>query len=430
MSKRNKVVAIASVAALAVALSGCGTNITGDDEGGDALVYWGKWAEGTPQAVLFEEIIADYSEETGAEIDVQWLGNGQEDQVKNAIATGDGPDFFDTAIDHTPGFRAAGAIGDIDAVLDTEIPGEGVAIREVLPENVLTVISDDDGPGFVPHSLFSIGLWYDAGTFPEFADTPPATFDEFLTVVADRKAETGEAPIALDGTINAYNAYWLYQLLLSTAGPGILIDLSSDPAAWDRPEVQEAVAELEQLVQMAPFQKDYMATKFPDAQNAWAAGDHDFNLNGTWLGSETAPVRGDGLDPRVTAFPPVDAGQAAPATVGALGWAVNPASKNQDEVASFLAFAMQKKYIDRIATDADNIPARIDSPAPAALEAAQAAIIDADAVSLDFDGIAMVAPEWWNDVFLPLDDKLIGGSITGAEFLAEGRAQTEALLNR
>ncbi|MCD1570567.1 ABC transporter substrate-binding protein [Agromyces mediolanus] len=430
MSKRNNVVAIASIATLALALSGCGTNLTGAHEGGEAVVYWGKWAEGTPQAVLFEEVIADYTEETGTEIDVQWLGNGQEDQVKNAIATGEGPDFFDTAIDHTPGFRAAGAIGDIDALLDAEIPGEGVPIRDVLPANVLEVISDDEGPGFVPHSLFSIGLWYDAGTFPEFTEAPPATFDDFLEIVADRQAETGAAPIALDGTINAYNAYWLYQLLLSTAGPGILVDLASDPTAWDRPEVLRAVAELERLVQLAPFQKDYMATKFPDAQNAWAAGDHDFNLNGTWLGSETAPMRADGADPRVAAFPPVEQGAAAPATVGALGWAVSPSSKHQEEVADFLAFAMQKKYIDRIATDADNIPARADSPAPAALEAAQAAIIDAPAVSLDFDGIAMVNPEWWNDVFLPLDDKLIGGSITGAEFIAAGRAQTEAMLSR
>ena len=79
-------------------------------------------------------------------------------------------------------------------------------------------------------------------------------------------------------------------------------------------------------------------------------------------------------------------------------------------MADFLAFAMQKKYIDRIGTDADNIPARADSPAPESLATIQKQIVAANTSSLDFDGIATINPQWWNDVFLPLNDKLIGGA--------------------
>ncbi|SEN66531.1 ABC transporter substrate-binding protein [Nonomuraea pusilla] len=429
----RKSIRVTAVVSALLVLSACGTRIQGG-QSSDAssgpnakpLVYWGKWAKGTPQATLFESIIADYAKQTGVKVDVQWLGKAQEEQIKNAIATGEGPDFFDTAIDHTAEFRAAGALGDMSAVFKAKIPGENATIEEVLPKSVLKAISDDKGYGFVPHSVFSVGLWYDAARYPDFATTPPKTFEDFLAVAGKEKA-AGRRPIALDGTVNSYNAFWLYQLLLSTAGPGALRQLAEDPAAWDRPEVKRAVTALETLVKAGLFQPDYMATKFPDAQNAWAAGDHTFNLNGTWLGSETASLRTPAVKARIIALPPVDASKGSAVTIGALGWGVNPKSKSQQAVTSFLAFAMQKKYIDRIATDADNIPSRTDSPAPEALTSIQESIRTATAVSLDFDGVATVAPKWFNDVFLPLDDKLVGGSIDAGKFLAEGKAQTAEL---
>lgn len=409
------------------ALTACGTNLKPDAGSGDgvtSLTYWGKWAEGTPQATLFESIIADYKKKTGIDVEVQWLGNGEEDQVKNSIATGAGPDFYDTAIDHTAEFRAAGALGDMNPILDTKIPGEGKTIAEVIPPSIMKAITDDKGPGFVPHSVFSEGLWYDVAAHPELESDPPATFADFLSIAKEIKAETGKQPIALDGTINSYNAFWTYQLLLSTAGPGVIVKLASDPAEWKDTAVRQGLDALQQLVDADLFQADYMATKFPDAQNAWAVGEQAFNLNGTWLGSETTPVRAKGIDPRIMALPPVKATDDPVVTIGALGWGVNPNSKKQDAVADFLAFAMQKKYIDRIGTDADNIPARADSPAPESLATIQKQIVAANTSSLDFDGIATINPQWWNDVFLPLNDKLIGGTISVDQFIADGAEQT------
>ncbi|MFI6387476.1 ABC transporter substrate-binding protein [Nonomuraea sp. NPDC050540] len=426
MRKRIRVAVAATAAGALLALTACGTKLQDTPAPTSSLLYWGKWAKGTPQATLFEQVIADYAKERGVRVDVQWLGNGQEDQVETAIATGQGPDLFDTAIDHTAGFRAAGALGDLSAVFRTKIPGESATIEEVLPKSVLKAISDDKGYGFVPHSVFSIGLWYDAARHPGFATAPPKTFADFMATARKEKA-AGRQPIALDGTINSYNAFWLYQILLTTAGPGSLRRLAEDPAAWDDPKVKKAVTEVESLVEAGLFQPDHMATKFPEAQNAWAAGEHTFNLNGTWLGSETASLRVKAVQPRVISLPPVDPAKGSIVTVGALGWGVNPGSKNQRAVADFLAFAMQRKYIDRIATDAANIPARADSPAPDELTAIQRAIREATEISLDFDGVATVRPKWYNDVFLPLDDKLIGGSIDAATFLSEGKSRTAAL---
>ncbi|NUR84330.1 MAG: carbohydrate ABC transporter substrate-binding protein [Nonomuraea sp.] len=426
---RIRVVAVATTVGALVALTACGTKLQGTDaspSSAKSLVYWGKWAKGTPQATLFEQIAADYTKQSGVKVDLQWLGNGEEEQVKNAIATGQGPDVFDTAIDHTAEFRTAGALGDMTPIFQTKIPGENSTIEQVLPKSILTAIKDDKGYGFVPHSVFSIGLWYDAARYPEFATEPPKSFADFLAIAAKEKA-AGRPPIALDGTVNAYNSFWLTQLLLSSAGPGTVRALATDPAAWDRADVKEAVTAVETLVKAGLFQKDYMATKFPNAQNAWAGGKHSFNLNGTWLASETASLRDKAVQPRIMALPPVQAGKETAVTIGALGWGVSAKSANQKTAAEFLAFAMQKKYIDRIATDAANIPSRADSPAPEELKQIQDSIRNATKVSLDSDGIATLKPKWLNDVLLPLDDKLVAGKIDAAKFLSDGKAQTAAL---
>lgn len=432
LSRRSLLMAGGAVATTFL-LAGCGTNLQSTSAGSASkapLVYWGKWAAGTPQAKLFNSIIKDYAAKTGQKVTVQWIGNGEETQVKNAIATGSGPDIYDSSIDHTAEFRAAGALGDMSAIFDTEIPGEGKTIKRVLPKSVLKAISDKKGYGFVPHSVFSEGLWYDAAVDTGFGTNPPATFDDFLDHAKQSKASTGKQPIALDGTVNSYNAFWIFQLMLATGGPGTLASLSTSASAWDKPAVRKAAEELQKLVADDLFQKDYMATKYPDAQNAWARGEQLYNLNGTWLASETASSRSSTQKPKVMAFPPVTAGKPSVVTVGALGWAANPNSKKQAQIAQFLAFAMQKKYGDRIATDADNIPARADSPAPAALAGLKKSIGSTTTISLDFDGVATTAAQWWNDVFLPLDDKFIGGSLNVDQFLAQGKAQTAALLSK
>lgn len=429
MRRSNRAVALIASVALVGALAGCGTNLQGgaaESSGGKTtLTYWGKWAKGTPQATLFESIIKDYEKKSGNKVEVQWLGNGEEDQVKNSIATGAGPDFYDSAIDHTAEFRAAGALADMSDVFGTKIPGEDKTIEQVLPASVMKVIADSKGPGFVPHSVFSVGLWYDASAQPGFTDHPPKTFAAFLTAAKEIQSKTGKQPIALDGTINSYNAFWTYQLLLSTAGPGALSKLATDPAAWQSPEVRTGLEAVQSLVDAKLFQADYMATKFPDAQNAWAAGEQSFNLNGTWLSSETASVRASAVKPRIMVLPPVAATKNQVVEVGATGWAMSANSKHKKQVAEFLAFAMQKTYNDRIATDAGNIPSRADSPAPEELRTIQKQIDETTTPGLDFDGVATTHPKWWNDVFLPLDDKLISGSISVDEFLAEGAKQTK-----
>jgi raffinose/stachyose/melibiose transport system substrate-binding protein len=152
-----------------------------------------------------------------------------------------------------------------------------------------------------------------------------------------------------------------------------------------------------------------------------------FNLNGTWLPSETKPQAPADAKPRSFQFPQVPGGKDT-VEVGALGLSLNAASKHTETASEFLAFLMKKTYIDRIGSEALNIPSREDSPAPEALSDAQKAISAATTVAPTYDGAPGVSQGWWDEVLLPLNDQLLSGKITAEQFVEQGKKKTETHL--
>ncbi|MFT4234052.1 MAG: ABC transporter substrate-binding protein [Microbacterium sp.] len=421
---------IASAAALSavVTLSGCGTQLKADDDPSASatedttITYWSSWSEGEPQQAIIADTISDFEAQTGITVDVRWLGRDWITTVENSAAVGDGPDIFDNGTDHIAEFRSKDLLGSLDDVLTAQIPGEDVTVGDVLSDSAIAGSSDDTGLGLIPNTIISTGMWFDAATHPEWVDSPPATFDDFLAEAQEIK-DSGQAPIALDGNINFYNAYWFYWLQMRHGGPGSLAALGADADAWDDPSVLASATDVERLVDADLFEDDYMGTQYPAAQNAWATGDNTFELNGSWLASETSATAADGFEPQTFAFPAVDGGHDS-VDVGTLGWSISADSEHADAAAEFLAFALQKTYNERISTEALNIASRSDVAAPDALTSLQTQILNATEVNKTYDEAPALHSGWWNDVFLPLDDQLISGEISAAEFVADGKEQT------
>lgn len=422
--RRRRLLTLAGlVAVMATLVAACGTNESGKKSSAhNSISYWSSWSVGEPQQKIFADVIAAYEKATGVTVHVRWLGRDYPESVKNAGAVGKAPDIYDDATDHLGDFRTHGLIADLSGVLKKNIPGEADTVGDVVPSSAQKASSDSGGLAMIPYTLISSGLWFDAATHPEWVTNPPATFDDLLAKAEQIKAH-GRAPFAQDGTINGYNAYWIYWLLMRHGGPGTLAALGKGPDAWDRPAVIAAANDVERLVKAGLFEHDYMATKYPAAQNQWAERQHDLIINGTWLASETAPNQAKGFQAQMFQFPSVSGGSHS-VEVGALGWSVNPKSHNVAGAESFLAFAMQKKFMSRISTQALNISARSDVAAPPTLAAAQKAIVNASSVQGTDDDAPSLYSGWWNDVFLPLDDKLFSGKITAAQFVSMGKAQT------
>ena len=414
-------VAIAIVAALGA--GACGTKETGDKKGAHpTITYWSSWLATEPQAVVFAQGLADYEKATGVTVNVKWLGRDYVNEVKMAGAVGKAPDVYDDASDHIGDFRAHGLVADLSGALAMPIPKEGDKVGDVLPALALKSSSDGTGLAMIPYTVISSGIWFDAATHPDWAANPPATFDDLLAAAQKIKA-AGHPPFAQDGTVNGYNAYWIYWLLMRHGGPGTMAALGKSPAGWDNPAVLAAARDVERLVKAGLFEPDYMATKYPAAQNQWASRAEDMNINGTWLNSETAKYQVSGFQARMFQFPTVPGGTDS-VEIGTLGWSVNPKSPNLGTAESFLAFMEQKQYMSQISTKALNIPARSDVPAPETLLAAQKAIVGATSFQPTADGAPSLYSGWWNDVFLPLDDQLFSGKITAQQFVSTGKSQT------
>ncbi|MFI6497941.1 extracellular solute-binding protein [Nonomuraea typhae] len=419
----RKLTAVLTVGALALGLAACGKKNIEPGTVQESLAYRSSWGADEPQGKIIKALFDDFAKQTGTKVDLEFVGRKGNENLSTEMAAGRGPDLFDTATDNLATYAAQNLVAPLDDVLGAQVPGEGKTVRDVLPEPVRQASSNDEGLAFVPHTVISTAVWFDAARHGDLAAAPPQNWADFIAYL-DRAKKDGRTPIGQDGTINFYNVYWFSGILVGANGAGSLKALATDAAAWDKPEVLAAAEKVAQLTEGGYFQKDFMATKFPAAQDAWAQGRYDLNLNGTWLASETKPKLAAGA--KIASFQ-LPVGGKNSVEVGTLGWGVNSKGRNVATAKKFLAFALQKAYVEQISTSALNIPSRADVPAPEHLVAVQKAIAGATAAHRTYDDAA-ADKTWWNDHFLPLHDKLISGEIGPAAFVAEGKKSTAGYL--
>ncbi|MFJ3956701.1 extracellular solute-binding protein [Arthrobacter sp. NPDC090010] len=408
------------VGTLATGLAACGQKNSPAAASNTTLSYRSIWSADEPQAKILKSALDEFAAKEGLTVDVKFVGRTGGDALTTEMAAGKGPDLFDAGSDNLPAWRAQNLAAPVDDVLKMEVPGEnGKTVADVIPVSLQKAASDDKGLGFLPHTAISTAVWFDAAKHPELASNPPRDWDAFISYLDKAKA-AGRTPICQDGTVPFYNVYWLYSALVNANGSGSLLDLQKNADSWDKPEVLDAAKKVEQLAKGGYFQSNFIATKYPAAQNDWIQGKCDLNINGTWLASEVSPSTPKTAEIRSFQLP---VGGKESVEAGALGLGVNAKGKNQEVAKKFLAFFEQSKYQEQIAAQANNIPARSDVAAPKPLADAQKALADAKDVHLTYD-TAAGNKAWWNDMFLPLDDQLLQGKISAEQFVQQGKQKS------
>lgn len=412
-------------------LSACGSSDSsgGDKDGKTTITYWSMWNTGEPQQEVLQKIIDEYEEENeNVTIDVQWMGREVLSDVRNAAIGGDGPDLTEQSGAEVAGTLIQNDIVEpLDDLLSMEIPGEGTTFSDVFIEDTLEFYKKDDKTYFIPYEIITSGFHYNETLFEEHGVEPPTTWDEFIEVGKTFK-DAGIAPLAQDGNIDFYNAYYYYWLAERMIGSEALLEAAGDETGetWKQPEYLEVAEKVAELVENDFFAKGYEGSQYPAAQTAWAKGDSAMILNGSWISSETKEYASDDFVYRGFPFPEVE-GSSADATQAEMylmGW-VAPEGANVEAVQDFIAFAMQKKYQEGIPNDTGNISTRNDLDAPVELEDFKDMIVDASSYHEEYDRLQAEFPEWWKTVFLPLDDSLIFGDISPEEFVDELAKQTK-----
>lgn len=417
MRTTTRLLAAGTATLLTLTLAACGGSSSSGD--GKEFTLWSMWSEGEADQKVMAQAIAEFTKATGIRVKVQWKGRNPTKALLPTLNTSNVPaDLLDT--NNTELVSALASTGnalDMTSVYATKVPGEDKTVGDLVSDAYKTVATPVGGtsPVMVPYQASSYAFFYDGKSHPELAAAAPANWDEFFTALDAEKAK-GRRPIAQDGSLTGYNAYYLTYFTMAVAGDEGYVNAVKDKTGqtWLKPAYLEAAKLIEKLAKGGYFADGYTASKFPAQQQKWANGDADFIYGGTWLPRETLPYAKQGFDYRAFPFPAVGGRPAPPANVALVGFGIPAKAKNQEAAKQFISFFLQKKYQDQLAGTAKEIAIRPD--VPAAPEVAEIKkLLDAGRIvkvraGSDFS-------EYQTKVIFPVNDELIFGRITAAEFV-------------
>jgi raffinose/stachyose/melibiose transport system substrate-binding protein len=400
-----------------------------DDDGAAAsepeedrtLRYFSMWNEGEPQQEVLQGIIDSFEADTGVNVDVLWAGREVMTSVRAALSAGDPVDLIGFEAEPLAGALVnTGETRSLASVLEQQIPGEAVTVGDVIPRSFLDIYAVAGEPHIMPYIVNSSGIHYDGRRLAELGIERPETWDEFIAA----SLSAGENAVQHDGLINFYNAYWLYWLIVRHGGPGAFNAAASDPTgeAWRSDAIAAAVEDLVELVESGVLAEGYEGSNWPLAQQEWANGNGMFNINGTWLASETASYSSEGFEYRLLPFPATEGGFES-AEVYQIGWVVPQAADSPRAAQDFIAYALNSERLVGMVDVAKNLVPRSDIGVPPELQDAVDMLAASPAGHRPYDGVQGDYPDYWIE-FMLLDDQLFFGQISGEGFIDKMAAKT------
>ncbi|TYB41880.1 ABC transporter substrate-binding protein [Actinomadura chibensis] len=420
----HRVAGGALAVALALGLAACSGAEDGDSK---SLVYWSMWKQGEPQAKVLSAAIDSFTEETGVKVKVEWKGREVAKQLAPTLNTRNVPaDLIDSADRFVKStFVATGQGLDLGPVYRRPVPGEaGKTVGDVVDPRYRRYATENGKTWLVPYEVLATQVWYDGKALKDVAAAPPRTWDAFVALLDKRKAARGGGPLALDGDVADYPAYWTYQAVLADLGPGAFAAAATDRtgAKMDAPAFLAAVQKIERLVKGGYFASGYNGSKFPAMQQKWATGGADFLLMGNWAPRETLTSASEDFEYRSFPFPAGAAGKQVQ-SVSLIGFGIPRNAEHAESAQKFIAYFMNKQRLAKISTDAHNLTSRADIPVPTVQADVKKALDETETVP-DLDGVKMNQSGWYTKVFQPINTELVTGKISAARFVAKLKGAT------
>ncbi|MBR7831012.1 extracellular solute-binding protein [Actinospica sp. MGRD01-02] len=417
-------VALAATACASDSSSGSGSR----SSGGGSFTYWSMWKESEPQAKVIKAAIAAFTKDTGVQVTVQWKGRQVVKQLGPTLNTAHVPaDLVDSSDRFAySGLQAVGQALDLTPVLSAAVPGESGKVSDVIPKHYLDLATTSGVLWQMPYEILTTQIWYNGRSLPSVAANPPGTWAEFTALIASRKsARGGSGPLALDGDIADYSAYWTYFAVLRELGAGAFAAAAADKtgASFESPGFLTAFGRIEALVAGGDFVPGYDGSKWPAVQDGWAGGKSDFLLLGTFAPSETQSFASSGFTYRSFPFPAVAAGGDESQDISLIGFSIPKKARNAAAAQRFIAYFLAKARLEGISAQAGNLTPRADIAAPAQLADAQKALSSGKVVKA-LDGVKETAADWYTKVFCPLNTTFLDGGQTAAQFAAKLKSGT------
>ncbi|NUR89738.1 MAG: carbohydrate ABC transporter substrate-binding protein [Nonomuraea sp.] len=413
---------IAAGLLLVATSAACGS---GSGGGASELRVWSMWSEGEPNQKVLAAAFKDFEQATGIKVKAQWKGRTamktflpslNTDHVPADLVEGNNREL-------TRQFSASNGAMDLSDVYAGKVQGEQATVADTVGEAYKRMATSQSGVvAQVPYQVSTYGWFFDGKSFPALVTNPPKTWEEFVKVLDARKAE-GRKPLGQDGSIPNYNARYLEHFARAIMGDEGWHALAPDKSGqgWLKPEVLKAAQRVEALAKGGYFPDGFNAAKFPAMQQKWANGESDFLYQGTYLPKEVAPYAKPGLEFRAFRFPAVD-GKTPTMNVTTTGFGIPAKASNAAAAKKFIAFFLQKKYQDQVSSVALEMSVRKDVPAAPQIADLKKALDSGEINKAD----VLDMGDFNAKVLLPLDDQLVFGKISAADFTQRMAEQAAA----
>ncbi len=197
-----------------------------------------------------------------------------------------------------------------------------------------------------------VGVFYNT----DKVKTPPTTFAEFETSLADAK-KSGDTPIAF-GNLDKFGGIHEYETVLAqTADKQAVRDFvfAADGASFDAPGFKEAAAKLQDWAKQGYFTKNFNGVGYDPAWQRFTKGDGRYLIAGTWLTADLADAMGDKVG--FMLMPGQEAG-ADPVALGgeSLPFTVTSKSEHPDVAAAYIDFITDANAA-KVLAETNNLPA-------------------------------------------------------------------------
>lgn len=397
----------------------------------NTIEYVSMWNNYEPQAEYLRQLAISFEKETAIPVKLEFAGRDVLTKVRSRLLMGDSPDLLDQDFNELAVAMSRGSlqVTDFAEMFNYSKGPEGQKrFIDIFGNNFTKLYEKDNGYFFFPYEFITSGFFYDKSLYKQYGLQAPKTWEEFLKNNEVFNSHNIK-PLALDGKINWYNAYYFCWAVERIFGPGGFRAAVEDKsgALWNEPGYLKAAEMIYELSKAKKnyFQEEYAKSEWPTAQIEWAQGKYGSILCSTWIPQETKKYTKPEFDYGFFPFPEVDGGKGkvSDVEIGYIGCVIPKGSKNVSKAKEFLAFMMRKENAQKFSDLTSSLSARADVNYPQLLSCVRDYTKKIGTPYKSIDGVWAYYPDFWAK-FLILDDQLIFGNITPSAFIKAIQKET------
>jgi raffinose/stachyose/melibiose transport system substrate-binding protein len=274
-----RIVAVATTCLVATGCTGGSPASSGEGSSG-ALKYLVEQQEDPEAAKALEDRLADFTEETGVDVELSTLPlDTMRTVLQTQLRSGEGPDVFNWG--SGPGFGGALAEAGLVQDLTAAYEENDWQVYDFAKERVTV-----DGKVYgVPGEMETLGLYYNTQIFTDLGLAPPQTLDDLRAAAEEIKA-AGIVPLAVGDQEGWEGGHLLSMTLSNSVGSDGVEALIAGEASWDSPEVVSALALWKDLNDAGLLSESPTSVDYDTSTAQFFSGEAAMIPTGSWLINE------------------------------------------------------------------------------------------------------------------------------------------------